>query len=101
MLTDIVPDASVLVAVAPMLNTPEYSSIAQLAGVGPDSVIVNDVEATEPPAVVDHISDLTAVPPFTPAWNVQTDPLSVIELIDDEVLPRAHTATIVLPPPLG
>jgi len=59
--------------------------------------MVKDVEATEPPALVDHISDLTDVPLFKPAWNVQTDPLSVIELIEDEVLARAHTATMVLP----
>ena len=63
--------------------------------------MVKEVEATEPPALVDHISDLTAVPLFTPAWNVQTDPLSVIELTEDEVLPRAHTATIVLALPLA
>jgi hypothetical protein len=88
------------VAVAPRLKTPAYSSRAQLAGVPPDILMVKDVEATEPPAVVDHISDLTAVPLFTPAWNVQTDPLSVIELIEDVVLPKAQTATMVLPLPL-
>jgi hypothetical protein len=41
--------------------------------------MVKDVKATEPPALVDHILDLTAVPLLTPTWNVQTDPLSVIE----------------------
>jgi hypothetical protein len=59
--------------------------------------MVNEVEATAPPALVDHISDLTAVPLFTPARNVQVDPLSVIELMEDEVFPSAQTATIVLP----
>jgi hypothetical protein len=60
-------------------------------------LIVKDLEATEPPALVDQISDRTAVPLFTPAWKVQADPASVIEPMDDVVLPRAHTATIVLP----
>jgi hypothetical protein len=71
--------------------------MAQLAVVAPEILTLKDVEATEPPAVVDHISDLTAVPLFTPAWNVHTDPLSVIELMEDVVLPKAHTATMVLP----
>jgi hypothetical protein len=57
---------------------------------------VNEVEATEPPALVDHISDLTTVPLLTAAWKAQVDPLSVIELMEDEVFPRAHTATMVL-----
>jgi len=34
---------------------------------------------------------------LTKARKAQTDPLSVIELIEDVVLPRAHTATMVLP----
>jgi hypothetical protein len=59
---------------------------------------VKNFEATEPPALVDQISDRTAVPLFIPAWNVQADPASVIEPIDEVVLPRAHTATMVLPP---
>jgi len=59
--------------------------------------MLKDVEATEPAAVVDQISDLTAVPLFTPAWNVQVDPLSVIEAMEDVVFPRAQTATMVLP----
>jgi hypothetical protein len=83
-----------------MLRTPEYSSSAQLAGAPPDMLMVKDVEATEPPAPVDHISDRTAVPLLMPARKVQVDPLSTIELMEDEVLPRAHTATMVLPFPL-
>jgi hypothetical protein len=63
-------------------------------------LIVNEVEATEPPAVVDQISDLTAVPLFTPAWKLQLDPLSVIEPMNDEAPHRAHTATMVLLLPL-
>jgi hypothetical protein len=59
--------------------------------------MVKDVEATETPGPVDHISDLTAVPLFTNARKDQADPLSEMELMEDEVLPRAHTATIVLP----
>jgi hypothetical protein len=59
--------------------------------------MVNDVEATEAPALVDHISDRTAVPLLTKARNAQTDPLSAIELMEDVVLPRAQTATMVLP----
>jgi len=88
MLTDIVPEVAAFVVVPPRLQTPEYSSSAQLAGVPLDKLMVKDVEATEPPALVDHISDLTDVPLFTPAWNFQTDPLSVIELIE-EVLASA------------
>jgi hypothetical protein len=81
----------------PMLSTPAYSSSAQLVGEPPDMLMVKDVEATEPPAPVDHTSDLTAVPLFTWARKLQTDPLSVIELMEDEELPRAQTATMVLP----
>ena len=81
----------------PILKTPEYSSRAQLAGVPEEKLIVNDVEATEPPAPVDHISDLTAVPLLTKAWRAQIDPPSMIELMEDVVLPSEHTATIVLP----
>jgi hypothetical protein len=62
--------------------------------------MVNKVDATEPPAVVDHISDLTAVPLFAKARKAQADPPSVIEVMDDEVLPSAHTATMVFPVPL-
>jgi hypothetical protein len=58
--------------------------------------MVKDAEATEAPALVDHISDLTAVPLLTKARRAQTDPLSVIELMEDVVLPRAQTATTVL-----
>jgi len=65
-------------------------------------LMVKDVEATEPPAPVDHISDRTAVPSLMPAPKVQVDPpLSVIELMEEDVLPRAHTATTVLPLPLA
>jgi hypothetical protein len=56
------PEVPEAVAVVPMLRTPEYSSIPQLAGALPEILIVNDVEATEPPALVDHISDLRVVP---------------------------------------
>jgi hypothetical protein len=63
-------------------------------------LIVKDVEATESPAPVDHISDLTAVPLFAKARRVQADPLSEIELMADEALPNAQTATMVLPAPL-
>jgi len=59
--------------------------------------MLTDVDATEPPALVDHISVLTAVPLLTKARKAQTDPLSVIELMEDVVLPRAQTATMVLP----
>jgi hypothetical protein len=69
-------------------------------GVPPDTLTVKDVEATEPPALVDHISDLTAVPLFAKARKAQVDPLSVIELMEDVVLPSAHTATMVLLLPL-
>jgi len=62
--------------------------------------MVNDEEATEPPAPVVHTSDLTDVPLLTQARRAHADPLSVIELMEDAVLPRAHTATIVLPLPL-
>jgi hypothetical protein len=58
---------------------------------------VNDVEATEAPALVDHISERTAVPLLAKARRAQTDPLSVIELIEDVLFPSAQTATIVLP----
>jgi hypothetical protein len=81
----------------PIPRTPEYSSSAQLAGLPDDKLIVNDVEATEPPALVDQISDLTDVPLAMAARRLQIDPPSVMEVIDDEVLPRAHTATSVLP----
>jgi hypothetical protein len=57
---------------------------------------VNEEEATEPPAGVDQISDLTAVPLLTKPRKAQADPPSVIELMEDDVLPRAHTATTVL-----
>ena len=87
-------------AVAPRFSTPAYSSSAQLAGVPPDMLMLKDVDATDVPALVDHISDRTAVPLFTKARNAQVDPLSVIELMEDEVLPSAHTATTVLPFPL-
>ncbi len=56
----------------------------------------NDFEATEPLAPVVQISDRTPVP-LTKARKVQVDPLSVIELIEDEVLPRAQVTTTVLP----
>jgi hypothetical protein len=69
-----------------MLRTPEYSSRAQLAGAPPDMLMVKDVEETELPAAVDHISDRTAVPLLIPARKVQADPLSVMELMEDEVL---------------
>jgi len=59
--------------------------------------MVNEVEATEPPAVVDHISDLTAVPLLTNARKAQADPASVIELMEDKVLAMEQTATMVLP----
>src|SRR5580658_2732731 len=94
---EMLPEVASLVAVMPMPDTPAYSSSAQLAGVPPDMFIVKDVEATEPPAPVDHISDRTAVPLSMPARTVQVDPLSVIEPMEDEVPPRAHTATMVLP----
>jgi hypothetical protein len=94
------PDVAAFVAVVPMLRTPAYSSSAQLAGAPLDILIVKDVDATEPPAAVDHISDRTAVPLLTKARDVQVDPPSVIELIEELVLPRAHTATSVLPVPL-
>jgi hypothetical protein len=96
------PEVALLVAIAPMLCTPEYSSSAQLAGPPPPArEIVNDVEAREPPALADQISDLTKVPLFEPAWNLQTvPPVSVIELMEEVVLPRAQTATMVLPLPL-
>ena len=87
-------------AVAPRLCTPAYSSSAQLAGAALDKVMAKDAEATEPPTPVVHISERTAVPLFTPAWNVHVDPLSTIDLTEDDVLPSAHTATIVLPVPL-
>jgi hypothetical protein len=48
-----------------MLSTPAYSSSAQLVGDPLDIFTVKDVDATEPLAAVDHISDLTAVPLFT------------------------------------
>ncbi len=86
-----------MVAVAPRFSTPAYSSSAQLAGVPPDILIVKDVEATEPPAPVDHISDRTAVPLLTKARSAQTDPLSVMELMEEDVFPKAQTATMVLP----
>ena len=41
--------------------------------------MVNDVEATEPPAEVDQISDLT-VAPLAKARRAQVEPLSVMEL---------------------
>jgi hypothetical protein len=63
--------------------------------------MVNEVEAAEPPAAVDHISDLTAAPLLANARRAQADPLSVIALMDDEVLPSAQTATMVLPALLG
>jgi hypothetical protein len=84
-------------AVAPRFSTPAYSSSAQLAGVPPDILMVKDVDATEALALVDHISVRTAVPLLTKARKAQTDPLSVIELMEDVVLPRAQTATMVLP----
>lgn len=99
-MTDIVPEVPALVAVLPRLTTPLYSSSAQLAVVPPEILTLNDVEATEPLAVVDHISDLTEVLLFVAAWKVQTDPLSVIELMEEVVLPKAQTATTVLPSPL-
>src|SRR5580698_4506512 len=80
-----------------MLATPEYSSSAQLVGVPGEVATVNEVEATDPPAVVDQISDLTAVPLSTNACRAQVEPLSVIELIEDEVFPSAQVATTVLP----
>src|ERR1700691_2934670 len=94
------PAVASFVAVMPIARTPEYSSRAQLTGLPPDMLIVNVFDATEPPAPVDQISDLTAVPLVTYARKAQADPLSVIELIDDVVFPRAHTATMVLPLPL-
>jgi hypothetical protein len=63
--------------------------------------MVKDVEATEPPALVDHISDRTAVPLLMAACKVQVEPLSTIELMEDEVPPRAHTATMVFLFPLA
>jgi hypothetical protein len=95
-----VPEVAAFVAVPPMLRTPAYSSRAQLAGVPPEILIVKEVEATEPPAAVDQISDRTAVPLLTNARDVQAEPLSVIELMEEVVLPSAHTATRVLPLPL-
>jgi hypothetical protein len=95
--TDHEPETASELATVPILRTPEYSSRAQLAGLPEDKLIVNDVEATELPALVDQISDLTDVPLAMAARRLQIDPLSVMELIDDEVLPRAHTATIVVP----
>jgi hypothetical protein len=59
-----VPEAAWFVVVTPRPKTPEYSSSAQLAGAPPDRWMANDVDATEPPALVDHISVLTAVPLF-------------------------------------
>ena len=58
--------------------------------------MVNDVEATEPPALVDHVSVLTAVPLVAKARKLHVDPPSVIELMEDVVFPRAQTATTVL-----
>ena len=98
-LTDIVPAVAKEVDVMPRLATPEYSSMAQLAALPADMVMVRDFEATEPLAAVDQISDLTAVPLATKACRAQTDPLSLIELIEDVVFPKAHTATTVLPLP--
>jgi hypothetical protein len=60
--TDQTPVAPEAVAVGPMLRTPEYSSIPQLAGAPPAMLIVKTAEATEPPAGVDHTSDLRVVP---------------------------------------
>jgi hypothetical protein len=59
--------------------------------------MTNDEEATDPPAAVDQISVLTAVPLFAKARMAQVDPLSVIELMEEVVLPSAQTATTVLP----
>jgi hypothetical protein len=100
-LTDGWFEVALLVAVVPRLATPEYSSRVQLAGVPPEILTVNEVEATEPLALVDQISVRTADPLFTPARNAQAEPLSVIEPIEDETLPSAHTATIVLLLPLA
>src|SRR5262245_54926178 len=94
------PELPAAVAVLPSEATPEYSSRAQLAGVPPDMLMVKRFEATEPPAEVDQISDRTALPLFTAVRKAQVDPLSVIELIDDEVLPKEHAMTTVLPLPL-
>jgi hypothetical protein len=61
-------------------------------------LIVRDVDAIEPPAPVDQISDLTAVPLLTKARKLQTDPpLSLIELMEEDVIPRAQAATNVFP----
>ena len=95
--TDHTPEVAAFEAVAPMALTPEYSSSAQLAGVAAEMLTLNDVEATEPPALVDHISDRTAVPLVANVRKVHFDPPSVIELIEDVVFPRAHVATTVLP----
>jgi len=95
--TDIVPEVAAPMAELPSSTTPLYSSSAQLAGVPPAMLMVKEVEVTEAPAAVDQISDLTAAPLLENACKLQTDPLSVIELMEDEVLPKAHTATTVLP----
>ena len=63
--------------------------------------MTNDEEATDPPAAVDQISVLTAVPLLATARSAQVDPLSVIELMEEVVFPSAHTATTVLPLPLA
>ena len=91
------PELPEFVAVEPSAMTPEYSSSAQLMGVGFAGVTVNVDEAFEPPASVVHISESTPVSVADTLLDQTEPPVSVIVLIEPEALPSAQVIATVFP----